>query len=92
MAALPRHLIFRGLERGDSLGCEEDFAMRAANPIFNGHDFTDGLCVCGLTRRLYNEFGQPPCPGRRGLSEKAGPADDPPADFGQRAACGGEPI
>ena len=32
---------------------------------FNGHDFTYGACVCGLTREQYDDIGQPLCAGPR---------------------------
>ena len=51
--------------------------MRTVGRTFNGHDFTFGVCVCGLTHREYDDRGQPPCvgsrasePGQLGPSEK----------------------
>jgi hypothetical protein len=30
---------------------------------FNGHDFTFGACVCGMTQKQYDETRQPQCAG-----------------------------
>jgi hypothetical protein len=39
--------------------------MPTIRRTFNGHDFTYGSCVCGLTREHYDDIGQPLCAGPR---------------------------
>jgi len=54
--------------------------MIAIKRTFNGHDFTFGTCVCGLTKDEYDDSGQPPC---------AGPLEPVPGTQGARATSPG---
>jgi len=45
--------------------------MPTIRRTFNGHDFTYGACVCGLTHEQYDDIGQPLCAGPRNAASMA---------------------